>query len=332
MAILQTKFTATSAIATNGTITFGYPTRTGNTPGVTTQGDFKGSYGHQAFAEGMQTLLNSPKDFTLTFGNATITFTYLGTTSIPANSTVVVDVHTVGQNAQSPYDLAFAGSPGDVSSQANSGAPNLLGISTKVQQGGLRYINFGTPLTASSTAVLATSAAFQSAYVPGTIVPLATPIVLDVPRNLVYVSSSGSDVSQTITVRGFDDYGQAITETSGTITGATPVIGKKAFKTVVSTAGNVAVFVGTFSIGTGVLLGVPAFVFSVWASLRDALNGATGTAGTWLAGDSSTPSATTGDVRGTYSPNTAPSTNTNTYESLVSILDSTFLGATNFSG
>ena len=86
MAVIQASFSTTAAIATNGTITFGYPTRWGTAPDVTTQGDFIGSYGHQAFAEGLQTLLNSPKDFTLTFGNTNITFTYLGTTSIPANS------------------------------------------------------------------------------------------------------------------------------------------------------------------------------------------------------------------------------------------------------
>ena len=332
MAIIQTSFTATAAIATNGTQTFSYPTRTGNTPDVTTQGDFYGSYGHQAFAEGLMYSMNSPKDFTLTFGNSSITFTYLGTTSIPANTLIRVDLHTMGQNAQSPYGLAFAGAPGDVSSQANSGAAPLIGISTKVQEGPVRYINFGTPLTASATAVVNASAAAESGYTVGTVIPITTPVVLDVPRNLTYKSSSSSDTTQTITARGFDDYGNAMTETSPTLTGSTAVLGLKAFKTVTSWQVNVAVTVGTVSIGSGVTLGCPAFVFSAAASLRDILNGAAATAGTWTAGVTATPTATTGDVRGTYAPNTAPSTNTNTYESLVVVPDATYLGPTQYAG
>lgn len=331
MAFIQTTFTASSAIATNGTTTFGYPARTvTNTNEVTTQGDFHGSYGHQAFVESMQSAIASPKDFTLTFGNSTITFTWLGTQTIPAGSVIRIDLHTLGQLAQSPYGLPFAGSPGDVASQAFSGTAYQVGISNKVQEGSTRWLNFGTPLTASATAVVATSAAAESVF--GSPVVIATPVILDVPRNLTYKSSSASDTTQTITARGFDEYGVAMTETSPTLTGTTAVVGAKAFKTVVSWQLNVAVSVGTVSIGTGVLLGVPVRVPSAAASLRDILNGATGTAGTWAPNDLSTPSATTGDVRGTYSPNTAPSTNTNTYESIVAILDVSDLGSVQYAG
>ena len=332
MAVIQASFSTTAAIATNGTITFGYPTRWGTAPDVTTQGDFIGSYGHQAFAEGLQTLLNSPKDFTLTFGNTNITFTYLGTTSIPANTKVVVDVHTVGQNGQPRFAQAFSfsGSAGDVAAEANSGSANMVGVSTRAQLGGFSYINFGTPITSSATTVVNASAGAEAAF--GTPIVLSPVVVLDVARNLIYKSSSGSDTTQTITARGLDEYGQAITETSGTLNGTSSVVGKKAFKTVISWQVNVAITVGTVSIGVGVLLGSPVFIFSAAASIRDILNQATGTAGTWLAGDNTTPSATTGDVRGTYAPNSAPSTNTNTYESLVAVLDTSYLGATNYAG
>lgn len=330
MAILNTKFTVTSVLATNGTLTFGYPTRWGTAPDVTTQGDFIGSYGHQAFAEATQTLLNSPKDFTLTFGNSTITFTYLGTTSLPVGCVVNIDIHTVGQNGQPRYGHAFAfsGSAGDVAAEANSGAANIVGVSTKAQLGGFSYLNFGTPITSSATTVVNASATAETVATP---IVLSPAVVLDVPRNLIYKSSSASDTTPTtITARGLDDYGQAMTETV-IFNGTASVVGKKAFKTVLSYQVS-AVTVGTVSIGVGVLLGSPVFIFSAAASLRDILNQATATAGTWLAGDNSTPSATTGDVRGTYSPNTAPSTNTNTYESLVAVLDTSYLGATNFAG
>lgn len=329
MAVLQTSFTASSAIATNGTTTFGYPTRWGTAPDVTTQGDFVGSYGHQAFAEGLQALLNSPKDFTLTFGNSSITFTYLGTTSIPAGSVVKIDLHTIGQDGQPRFtdSFSYSGTAGDVASQANSGSANILGVATRAQNGGFSYINFGTPITSSATTVVNASNAAETLT---TVQTLSPAVVLDVARNLIYKSSNAGDTTQTITARGLDEYGQAMTETV-TLNGTSSVVGKKAFKTVISWQAS-ATTAGTVSIGVGVLLGSPVFIFSPAASIRDILNQATATAGTWVAGDNSTPSATTGDVRGTYSPNTGPSTNTNTYESLVAVPNPKYLGATQFSG
>lgn len=327
MAFIRTSFTASSAIATNGTQTFGYPTRQPNTPDVTTQGDFRGSFGHEAFAEGLQNVLKYGTDFTLTFGNSTITFTYLGTQSIPASTVIAIDLHTVGQNSQDPYGLQFSGNAGDVASQAFSGtAPT--GISNKVQGAGVRWINFGTPITSSATTVVNASAAAESAT---TLQTLTTAVTLDVPRNLIYKSSSTLDVTQTVTARGFDDYGVAMTETAS-LNGTTSVVGKKAFAKVVSWQVGTVTTTGTISIGVGVLLGSPAFVPAAGAPISDILNGALATRGTWVAGDLTAPTATTGDVRGTWSPNTAPSTNTNTYEALVAVPDSTFLGLPQFAG
>lgn len=319
---LQTSFVASAAIATNGTTTFSYPTRpySMGASDITTLGDFRGTYGHVAFIESMQSNIASPKDFTLTFGNSNITFTWLGTQTIPVGSLIRIDLHTIGQDKQSPYGLVFAGTTGDAASQANSGPAYQLGISTKVQTAGPMWINFGCPVTASTTSVLATTAVADTV-----LHTLTTPFVFDVPRNAQVVSST-TDTTQTITIRGLDDYGVAMSETL-TLNGATPVLGNKAFAQINSYQASIAM-AGNLSIGSGTKLGVPVFVPAAGASLKDMLNGATATAGTWVAGVTSTPSATTGDVRGTYVPNTAPSTNTNTYESIVAIPDATYLGAT----
>lgn len=322
MAIFQTSFTASSAIATNGTTTFGYPTRWGNAPDVTTLGDFQGSYGHQAFIESFQSLVNSPGDFTLTFGNSSITFTWLGTQTIPANSKIVIDLHTTGQNVQMPYGVAFAGAPGDAASQSNTPPVPLLGISNRVQLANPVWINFGCPVTASATSVVNAATRADATTV-------ATAFTLDVARTLQYVCGSAGDTTQTLTTKGLDDYGVPMTETV-TLNGTTIVQGKKAFKSVISTKLSAALTT-TLSVGSSTKLGVPCFVVYPGCSILDIKNKVAATAGTWLAGDSATPTATTGDVRGTYDPNTAPSSNTNTYESFVMVPDLTYLGATQFS-
>lgn len=319
--IINTSFTASSAIATNGTTTFGYPTRPGNAPDVTTLGDFQGSWGHQAFVESFQSLISSPGDFTLTFGNSSITFTWLGTQTIPANSKIVIDIHTIGQNAQSPYGVAFAGSPGDAASQANTPPVPLTGVSSRVQLAPLTWLNFGCPVTASATSVVNAATRADATTV-------ATPFTLDVARTLQYVCGSAGDTTQTLTTKGLDDYGVAMTETV-TLNGTSVVHGKKAFKSVISTKLSAALTT-TLSVGSDVILGVPVFIPYPACSILDIKSKVAATAGTWVGGDQSTPSATTGDVRGTYSPNTAPSSNTNTYESFVVVPDFQYLGATQF--
>jgi hypothetical protein len=143
-----------------------------------------------------------------------------------------------------------------------------------------------------------------------------------VPRNITYVAGSAGDTTQTITVKGFDRYGVAMTETI-TLNGTTPVPGKKAFYTVISYKPSAALTT-TLSMGFGVLLGMPIFLARAPLVYREIVAGLGVTTGTFLAGDLTAPSATTGDVRGTYSPSSAPNGSTNIYELLVAAPD--FLG------
>lgn len=122
--------------------------------------------------------------------------------------------------------------------------------------------------------------------------------IIPTPRNVVAAWTN----TAVLTVKGTDMYGQPMTESSASGTSFT---GKKAFKTV--TQVTVSANVTALTVGTGVVLGLPYRLNAkrdILAGYADAtLENATST----VAGaDATTPTATTGDVRGTYSPATAP--------------------------
>lgn len=120
-----------------------------------------------------------------------------------------------------------------------------------------------------------------------------------IARN-VRITSAGDDSAGTFTVRGYDLYGYAMTET---ITGANTGVasGAKAFKYIASitpagTLGGTAV-----TVGTGDVIGLPIRA-DTWGRLRVFYNSAAVTASTGFTAAVTTDpaTATTGDVRGTY--------------------------------
>jgi hypothetical protein len=125
---------------------------------------------------------------------------------------------------------------------------------------------------------------------------------LDTPRALRIVSG-GNDSGITFTVRGFDEYGVPLTETVTGANAGTATL-KKAFLDVVSVShtGSVA---GTVTVGTTDILGFP-FRVDKWAFIDVVMNNALISATTgFTAADTNTATATTGDVRGTYTLQTA---------------------------
>ena len=134
-----------------------------------------------------------------------------------------------------------------------------------------------------------------------------------ISRN-VRITSGGNDSGITFTVNGYDVYGFPMTET---ITGANAGIasGKKAFKYIASVThtGSVA---STMSIGTGDVYGFGLYtadwfyVDVYWAGTL--ITSKTG----YTAGVTTTASATTGDVRGTYATQSA-SNGTNALQIIV---------------
>jgi hypothetical protein len=126
-----------------------------------------------------------------------------------------------------------------------------------------------------------------------------TCMVLDVPRNVTAAINTAVG-TLTVTVTGYDQYRSKMVETLSIAPGGTAATGKKAFKyiwsvSLTSTANDSA---KAINVGFGAVLGLPyriaakSDLLSTW--FDDAVDSAT-----VVAAVATTPSATTGDVRGT---------------------------------
>lgn len=133
-----------------------------------------------------------------------------------------------------------------------------------------------------------------------------TGYALDLPRALILTIGTGTIANQTITISGYDYYGQAMSEAIATgTTQSTTKTGKKAFYIVTSITTTGAVG-GTIAVGTTDILGLPVRVFNVaYIASVKSNNTLAQDAGTFVAADTATATTTTGDVRGTYVPATA---------------------------
>ena len=126
-------------------------------------------------------------------------------------------------------------------------------------------------------------------------------------RALQVTSSSASDTTQTITVTGTDYLGATMSQAFA-LNGTSVISGTKAFATVTSITCSVAVTVGTISVGTLDVFGLPVPLNMTGLVIQDLTDGAkSGTQGTYVAADNTAggSTTTTGDVRGTFAPNTA---------------------------
>ena len=158
-----------------------------------------------------------------------------------------------------------------------------------------------TPAAAGNLTLLATSL-LGGKYVfrsDGTAV-----VQLDCPRAVSATLAAGGTAT-TITVTGFDEYGQRMSEAITSVANAT-TNGKKAFYQISSVATSAAT-VSAVTIGTTQLIGLPVRVTSgVYISHVGWDSGFTLDTGTLAVADTVTATTTTGDVRGTFSPSSAP--------------------------
>ena len=130
---------------------------------------------------------------------------------------------------------------------------------------------------------------------------------LDTPRALSITTGAGTTTSSNITITGWDQYGQPMSEVivSGT-TASTTVNGKKAFFQVLSVSGSAAT-TSTITVGTTQLLGVPVRIANgVYICHVGWSSGFAIDSGSLVVADTATATTTTGDVRGTFSPSSAP--------------------------
>lgn len=268
-----------SALAAAGTFTVDYPEGFDE--------NHFSSVGHKISVKNGGNLLQG-RDFAVAFAKTQATVTAAtGFATLPAGTTLFVELAL--KSTKDFLDLATLGAAGNRISrrhviEVNFGAPAAIvtnGICESQNRTGAGALLINGSL---SDGDLATSVA-----------------TLDVPRNVI-ADSGGADTA-VITVTGTDEYGNVVVENI-TLNGATAVAGKKAFKTITGVASDGTIANGFF-LGTGDVLGLPVFLGNSIDVLYDKEDGATVTDGTYVAGVLTKPTATTGDVRGTYDPNSA---------------------------
>ena len=207
----------------------------------------------------------------------------------------------MGQTADDLY-MGTATGP-QTAAWASGGNPGVIGRG--VGPLGRVYIFDTVPAALSATAVCAAqavaaagNATINGASASGGVATFGT------CRNVTIVTSNAGNTTQTVTVTGTDYYGQTQTETL-TCSGTSTVSGKKGFVTITQAAVS-ATITGTISVGNGDVFGLPFKVTDAGYLLRTGwANAVADNAGTFVAADATTPSATTGDVRGTFAPTTA---------------------------
>lgn len=129
-----------------------------------------------------------------------------------------------------------------------------------------------------------------------------------VSRNL-RISCNGADQTSTFVIRGYDLYNfplsETVTGTAGTATTAVVVSGVKAFKYVASVTPAGTLNSTGLTVGTGDVIGLPIRA-DRWSELFGTLGNTSITVGTgFTAAVTTTATATSGDVRGTYALQTA---------------------------
>ena len=149
--------------------------------------------------------------------------------------------------------------------------------------------NFNGPFPANGVATAVNP--YWQAGVAGCLNPLES-----LSRGLAVVSTSGG--AGTVTVKGYDIYGVAMTENI-VANGTTPVYGKKAFKYILSATLGSADAGHNYSLGTSDVFGIH-LRSDKWEYTETFWNATFNTgSGGWIAGAQKTATATTGDVRGT---------------------------------
>ena len=304
---LNVSTTLSADVAAAGTFTLDYP--------ASTDEDSFAGYGHTAQA--ISNNMTSPGDFTLTFGSANITFTYgASKTTMPAGTLV-----RVGLNL-----------PANEESEMTKLVPSHPGVSIL----SLVRVDLGSPLIADVDGIVVAAATTPAgnftltaaAAIGGFAVVGGAPF----GRGLSVDSDDASNTS-VLTITGTDYLGNVMVENI-TVNGTTVVAGVKAFFTVTQIAftndtdGNV--FVG-FADALGLPFYLPGIddcptVFEFEDNILKA------NAGTFVAGVDTAPTATTGDVRGTYLPVTSLPDGAQNFVLFIPSTDPNYQGAAQFAG
>jgi hypothetical protein len=209
-----------------------------------------------------------------------------------------VSVTTSTAAATTLAGVAIANTSGGITFTSQAGLVTGQRLTISGTLGGTGSITgYTNPTTYILTAVTATSATLTTTAGAAVVTTAGTPTGLTYTLGVAPV---------TVTVTGFDVYGQAMSEAiTSSAAVSTAVNGLKAFYLITSV--TVSGATGTaLTVGTTNVLGCPvrvaniAYVASVKSNNALAQDG-----GSFTAADTATATTTTGDVRGTYTPATA---------------------------
>jgi hypothetical protein len=236
---------------------------------------------------------------TLTAGTSVKSVTTTsGATALSLDVPRGVSVTTSTAAASTLSGVAIANTSGGITFTSQAGLVTGQRLTISGTLGGTGTITgYTNPTTYILTAVTATSATLTTTAGAAVVTTAGTPTGLTYTLGVAPV---------TVTVSGFDVYGQAMSEAiTSSAAVSTAVSGLKAFYLITSV--SVSGATGTaLTVGTTNVLGCPvrvpniAYVASVKSNNALAQDG-----GTFIASDTATATTTTGDVRGTYTPATA---------------------------
>lgn len=282
-----------AALVTGGTLTLGYPAGR-------SRADYLMGTQHTLTWNGVT--FNYPQDFSVTLNATTVVLTMVAAMTIPVASAVFVTLDRAGSSNSS-----FEQQTAAISRRlALSGASAALASTVLVTLGSAIAVDAAS-IAASQTpaGVSGTTQANPVLFVVNGTRAASGKVTMDVPRN-VTVTSASNVSAFTLTVNGIDCYGAAMTEHLA-CPNATTTQGKKAFARVDSAAVYGTGTMAAMTIGHGKVLGLPINLQSTALVAKELVDGAVpGSAGTYVAAVNSTPTATTGDTRGTYTPNGSP--------------------------
>lgn len=222
-----------------------------------------------------------------------------GTTVTQVDTPRALNVTTGTATGSALASVATTGTGGQISFTSNANVYTGQYVTVSGTAGGTGSITgYSNPTTYILSAVTATTA---------TLLTTASGAVASVAGTITGLTFTLGAAPQVVTVTGWDQYGQPMSEaiTSSSAV-STAVSGKKAFYQVLSV--SIAGATGTtVTVGTTQLLGIPVRVTSgVYLAHVGWSTGFAIDSGSLVAADTATATTTTGDVRGTFSPSTAP--------------------------
>jgi hypothetical protein len=305
MSMKNITYTLPSALAGGGTIaSIAYPTGTA-------RGDYAYAGGHY-IVTGTGDRFDCPKYYTITFSSTTFTINWTsGSPTLPAGTVLYIGLNQIGPNFM-PSELRQ-----NITMQQWMCDANVV------------RVKLGSPLTTAANdicAAQAISGTNVSATLNGTRVTSSVAYINDCNggRYLRIVSSNVGDTTQTVTVRGYDCFGNKLSDRV-TLNGTTKVNSNKAFYRVTAVIVS-ATMTGNLTVGAEDIYGLPFFLPDTGAVVKEINDGAAPSAGTFVAGlQSSAASITSADVRGKYTPATA-SDGSKSAELIVALPDPLYMG------